>query len=39
MNKFVIIIIFLALLIGGGVVYKQFILPESAQPVATGEVR
>jgi plastocyanin len=39
MNKFVIIGILAVLIIGGGVVYKQFILAQKDKPVTTGVVK
>lgn len=39
MNKYFIITIVAVLIIVGGIVYKQFLLPESSVPVVTGEVR
>lgn len=36
-NKYVIIAILLAILIGGGVVYQNFLRPESATPITTGK--
>ena len=39
MNKYVILIIIGALIIGGGVVYRSFFIAESSKPVVTGKVR
>lgn len=39
MNKYIILIILGALLIGGGIAYRQFLLPEKSVPVTTGTVR
>lgn len=39
MNKYFIIAIVAVVIIVGGIVYKQFLLPESSVPVVTGEVK
>ena len=39
MNKYFIIGIVALVIIAGGIVYKQFLLPESSVPVVTGEVK
>lgn len=39
MNKYFIIAIVAVIIIAGGVVYKQFLLPKSSVPVVTGEVK
>ncbi len=39
MNKYIIIAIVGAVLLGGGVLYRVFLLPQSAVPVTTGKVR
>ncbi|OHA09933.1 MAG: hypothetical protein A3A44_03670 [Candidatus Sungbacteria bacterium RIFCSPLOWO2_01_FULL_60_25] len=39
MNKYVILIIVGALIIGGGVVYRSFFIADSSRPVTTGKVR
>ena len=39
MNKYFIIAIVAVVIIVGGIVYKQFLLPESSIPVVTGEVK
>jgi len=38
-NKYIIIAIVGAVLLGGGVLYRVFLLPQSAVPVTTGKVR
>jgi len=39
MNKYFIIIIIIVLILGAGVVYRFFLLPESERPIETGVVR
>lgn len=39
MNKYIIIAIVVAVIVIAGVGYRTFLLPESQQPVVTGEVR
>lgn len=39
MNKYFIIAIVAAVIIVGGIAYKQFLLPEDSVPVVTGEVK
>ncbi|MBI2056224.1 MAG: cupredoxin domain-containing protein [Candidatus Sungbacteria bacterium] len=39
MNKYFILIIIGSLIIGGGVVYRNFLIPESSIPVTSGKVR
>ena len=39
MNKYFIIGILIAVVIGGGVIYRNFLLPEGSAPVTTGVVR
>lgn len=39
MNKYFIIIALAVLIIGGGVAYNKFLLPEGSAPVTTGHVR
>lgn len=39
MNKYVILIIAAVLVIGGGALYRVFLLPASSVPVTTGKVR
>ena len=39
MNKYVIIVIVLAILIAGGIIYKNFLVPEEARPQVSGKVR
>lgn len=39
MNKYFIIAIVAAVIIVGGIIYKQFLLPESSVPVISGETR
>ena len=39
MNKYVIIVIVLAILIGGGIVYKNFLVSEEDRPQVSGKVR
>ncbi len=39
MNKYFILIIIGVVIIGGGVAYRVFLLPESSVPVTTGKVR
>lgn len=39
MNKYFILIAIAMIIIGGGVVYQQFIRPKSSAPVTTGVVR
>jgi len=39
MNKYFIIIIAMAVVIGGGIFYRNFVLSEDAKPVTTGVVR
>jgi len=39
MNKYVIMGIVLAVIIGAGIGYRAFLLPESSAPVTTGKVR
>jgi len=39
MNKYVILILAGVLILGGGVVYRTFFLPEGSAPVTTGKVR
>lgn len=39
MNKYVILIIVGALIIGGGILYRVFLLPQSSVPVNTGKIR
>jgi plastocyanin len=39
MNKYIILIIVLVLLIGAGIGYRTFLLPDSMKPVDTGVVR
>lgn len=39
MNKYFILIGIGVLIIGGGIVYRVFLLPEASQPVTTGKVR
>jgi len=39
MNKFIIIGIILVLLVGGGILYRTFLLAEEDKPVTTGVVR
>lgn len=39
MNKYFILIIIAILLIGGGVLYRVFLLPQTSVPVNTGKVR
>lgn len=39
MNKYFIIIGFIAVVMIGGVVYRNFLLPEGSAPVTTGKVR
>jgi heme/copper-type cytochrome/quinol oxidase subunit 2 len=38
-NKYFILIIIGVLIMGGGIVYRTYFLPESARPVETGKVR
>jgi|SRR3989338_8029398 len=39
MNKYFILIILGIVIIGGGVLYRAFLLPEESKPVVTGAVR
>lgn len=39
MNKYLILLIVLVGLVGGGIVYRKFLLPDSQKPVDTGVVR
>jgi len=39
MNKYFIIIAIVAVILGGGVVYRFFLLPESSRPVETGVIK
>ena len=39
MNKYFYIIVFVVLVVIGGIVYRAFFLPESSKPVTTGKVR
>jgi len=39
MNKYVILIGIAAVIIGGGIFYRAFLLPEESKPVVTGKVR
>lgn len=39
MNKYFILIIAVALIVSGGIVYRVFLIPESSVPVTTGKVR
>ncbi len=39
MNKYAILIIVGVLIIGGGVLYRAFLLPEESKPVETGVIR
>lgn len=39
MNKYFIIIAFIVFIIGGGIAYNKFLLPEGSAPVTTGHVR
>lgn len=39
MNKYLILLIVLIGLVGGGIVYRKYLLPESQKPVDTGVVR
>ena len=39
MNKYFVLIALAVLIIGGGMFYRAFLLPQSSQPVITGKVR
>ena len=39
MNKYLILIILGVLIIGGGIAYRAFLLPETSAPVTSGKVR
>ena len=39
MNKYFILLIIIAIVLGGGIVYRFFLLPESARPIETGVVK
>lgn len=39
MNKYFIILIIVAIILGAGIVYRFFLLPESAKPIETGVVK
>lgn len=39
MNKYIIIIIIGAVILGGGILYRAYLLPESSTPIVTGIVR
>lgn len=39
MNKYFVIIILIAVVIAGGALYRNFLLPEGSAPVSTGVVR
>lgn len=39
MNKYLILIILAALLLGGGLFYRIYLLPKSSVPVTTGKIR
>ncbi len=39
MNKYLVLIILGVVVVGGGIVYRVFFLPESSTPVTTGKVR
>lgn len=39
MNKYIILIVVGILILGGGVFYRAFLIPESSKPVVTGKIR
>lgn len=39
MNKYLILIIVGVVILGGGVFYRAFLIPESSKPVVTGKIR
>lgn len=39
MNKYIIIVIIGAVILGGGILYRAYLLPESSAPVVTGIMR
>lgn len=39
MNKYILLVILGLLIIGGGIIYRVFLLPKSSVPVTTGKVR
>ncbi len=39
MNKYIILIFVALIIVGGGIVYRLFLIPESSKPVTTGKIR